>query len=130
MLETKTSLDWLNFDGPWERQRLDAGRIRWVCSSGSGFPCSDRPRHLASHRRRRQCEGRRPRITFMSNQSHDPIIKLEEAVDQNGRARYEAVCSGMVNEDATIAPWIDVPVRSHSDVLFSGADLYFLFSIS
>lgn len=69
----------------------------------------------------------------MSSQSHDSkdaILKLEEAVDQNGRARYEAVCSGMVNEDATIAPWIDVPVCSHSELLFSGVDLYFLFSIS
>lgn len=56
----------------------------------------------------------------------DPVIKLEDAVDQNGRARYEADCSGMVNEDATIAPWLDVPVSSYSELLFSGADLCFL----
>lgn len=41
----------------------------------------------------------------------DPVIKLEEAVDHNGRARYEAESTGAMNGDATIAPWLDVPVR-------------------
>lgn len=62
----------------------------------------------------------------MSNQdSTDPVIKLEDAVDHNGRARYEAGSSGMVNEDATIAPWLDLPVGSHSELNFCGSDLYF-----
>ena len=55
----------------------------------------------------------------------DPVIKLEDAVDHNGRARYEADTSGVVNEDATIAPWLDVPVGSYSEGFFSVVDLYF-----
>lgn len=53
----------------------------------------------------------------------DPDIKLEDAVDQNGRARYEADVSGAANEDATIAPWLDVPVGSYSEGFFSAIDL-------
>jgi len=42
--------------------------------------------------------------------STDPDIGLAEAIDQNGRARYEAVSAGVVNDDSAIAPWIDIPV--------------------
>ncbi len=42
--------------------------------------------------------------------STDHVIKLEDAVDHNGRARYEAESTGAVSGDATIAPWLDVPV--------------------
>ncbi len=49
---------------------------------------------------------------FMSihSASTDPDIGLAEAIDQNGRARYEAVSAGVVNDDSAIAPWIDIPV--------------------
>jgi hypothetical protein len=36
----------------------------------------------------------------------------EDAVDRNGVARMEFLPSGPVNDDANIAPWIDIPVRA------------------
>jgi len=62
----------------------------------------------------------------MSTQTNstDPVIKLEEAVDHNGRARYEAESTGAVNGDAAIAPWLDVPVRLMSFKMASGCFIY------
>lgn len=64
-----------------------------------------RPHRFSSRHRRRHQQ------RFLMS-IHDPDIGLEEAIDQHGRARYEAVpeSAAVVNDDSTIAPWIDIPV--------------------
>ncbi|CAA7260812.1 unnamed protein product [Cyclocybe aegerita] len=46
-------------------------------------------------------------------QGHDTLVYIplgdQDAVDQNGLARYEASGWGTINDDSTIAPWLDLP---------------------
>ena len=64
-----------------------------------------------------------------STKSDISVRLTEDDVDGNGVARLALVSSAPVNEDSTIAPWLDVPVRLHPYTkLLNYINLLFFFS--